>query len=598
MRARVVVCITVLIGYVMALGAVISPPALASSGGVVISQLQTASTSDAAAEFVELHNTSSAGVAVTGWQLQYRAATQTNGTDCTKGWTTKATLPAATLAAGGYYLLAPSAYLTADASFNAGLATTGTVRLLDASKGTVDALAWGAASCGLGTAAAAPPAGQSLERQAGADGAHGDNAADFAIQPRPVAHSSASIFNLAPAPTPTPQLPAATPTLVPALGSPDLKLSELLIDPAPPATDSQDEFVELYNGGDAPAQLGGYIIKTGSHSYTLPAGELAPDDYMVITSANSTISLSNSGGVANLLDPTGTVIDTAGAWGSAVPGASWAFIGDTWRWTLTPTPGDPNQYTPVPGQGASDETADYAPVQLSELLPDPASPQTDAADEFIELYNPTDQAVDLAGYALKVGHDLSAKYVISDAVIAAGGYLALKSAVTKLALANAGSSVALYDPAGNQLGSTVTYAKAPTGQAWAELDGGWGWTAEPTPGAANVLVTPPAPPTLTKITQAKTAGKAKAVAKPKTTKVAKAAKVKAAKANSKPLLAGATTTGGRWLLIILAGLTIAYIIYEFRYDLRNYYFKLRGYPGGGPAAGRAIVGPGGNRAGE
>lgn len=43
------------------------------------------------------------------------------------------------------------------------------------------------------------------------------------------------------------------------------------------------------------------------------------------------------------------------------------------------------------------------PPQLSEFLPNPGSPQTDANDEYIELYNPNDKRFDLSGYALEVG---------------------------------------------------------------------------------------------------------------------------------------------------------------------------------------------------
>src|SRR6185369_14851840 len=103
---------------------------------------------------------------------------------------------------------------------------------------------------------------------------------------------------------------------------------------------------------------------------------------------------------------------------------------------------------------------------------------------------------------------------------------------------------------------------------------------------------------------AATAGKA-AAAKTKTAATAKAAKPKAtpkpkaaAKSPIAPLVAGSTTAGGHWLLFILAALTIGYIIYEFRYDIRNYYYKLRGYPVGRPAPVPVVVGRGSDRADE
>ncbi len=586
MRLRIAVCVSVLLCQMFGLEVVLTRPAFASGSGVVISQLQNAGQTKSTDEFVELANTSGADIPVSGWALQYRAASATNGSDCTKGWITKSTVSAGSIPAGGHYLFAATGYLTPDSAFSPGLAAAGTVRLLDASKTPVDALAWGTATCGTGNAAAAPSAGQSLERHPGADGAHGDNAADYFIQANPQPQSTTATFS------PAPGAPSASPDPAPVTNTAGLQLSELLIDPAAPQTDAADEFVEIHNTGTDALDIKDYAVKTGTHTYKFPETILETDGYLVVTSGNTNISLSNSGGVANLLNPAGEIIDTAAAWETAVPGASWAFIDDTWLWTLTPTPGAANEYTPVPGTAGSEDAVDYPAAYLNELLPDPVAPLTNANDEFIEIYNPNPDEIDLTGYVLKAGSDLSKKYVIANVTVPAGGLAVLKSSLTRLALSNSGSSVALYTPAGAQLGATVTYGKAGAGDAWALIDGSWQWTGEPTPGAENVLVAPGTAAAVAK------AVKAKAAAKPKTTKAKAAAKPKASKSTVKPVLAAATTPGGRWLLIILASLTIAYIIYEFRYDLRNYYYKLRGYPVGRPAPVPVAVGRGSDRADE
>jgi len=240
----------------------------------------------------------------------------------------------------------------------------------------------------------------------------------------------------------------------------------------------------------------------------------------------------------------------------------------------------------------------YPALDITELLPDPAAPATDADDEFIELHNPGSTTVDLSGYTLKTGSTLSDTYTIADTTLDAGGYIVLKSVDTHLALANDGSSVALYDPTGQQVGTTVSYTAAKTGQAWARFGAGWSWTTTPTPGEPNILTQPTvlsATTTAAKTAATKTAN-AKAVSKPKAAKTKAAAKPKVAKSVLKPLLAGTTSPGGRWLLYILAGLTIAYIIYEFRYDVRNYYYKLRGYPVGRLAPVPVAQGRGSDRA--
>lgn len=592
MRIRALAAIGILLGYTMGMPLISPHVAHAATAQLFISELQVAGSASSAHEFVELINPAQAAVSVNGWQLKYRPSTTANGTDCSKGWVNKALVNSGSVPAGGHYLFAATGYLGGDTNFSAGLSNTaGTIRIVDAAGQTVDALAWGGAACGNGSAAAAPAAGSSLERTPSASGAN--NATDYAFQAQPSPQKSSG----APAPQP---VPAPVPAPAPAPGAPapsqpsskQLEITELLIDPAAPQTDAQDEFIEIHNPSTAAVQIENYVIKTGSHRHTLPNFILGPGEYLAITSGDSSISLTNSGGVANLLNASGAVIDTAGAWEKAEAGASWALLNGVWRWTFSPTPGEKNLYTPVPGQEGMGEGGGYAPLQLTELLPDPVSPQTDAQDEYIEIFNPTSEPINLKGYTIKVGHELSSKYVLKEGVVPAGGYYVLKSATSKLALANDGSSVALYAPGGTQLGSTVIYSKAQTGNAWALVNSQWQWTGQPTPGATNILASVLAGAAAAKAAAAKTT-KVKAA---KTVKAKAAAKTKAAKTKNPPLIAASTTSGGQWLLLTLAGLTIAYIIYEFRYDIRNFYRKLRGNTVGRPATVPIPVGRGDDRA--
>ena len=75
--------------------------ALATS--VVISEIQTASATDAWAEFVELYNPTSADVTIDGWVLQYHA------TGATSAWATKSKVTTGVIKAEDIiYLVHPS----------------------------------------------------------------------------------------------------------------------------------------------------------------------------------------------------------------------------------------------------------------------------------------------------------------------------------------------------------------------------------------------------------------------------------------------------------------------------------------------------------
>jgi hypothetical protein len=220
----------------------------------------------------------------------------------------------------------------------------------------------------------------------------------------------------------------------------------------------------------------------------------------------------------------------------------------------------------------------YPDLQITELLPDPASPQTDAADEFIELYNPGSDPINIGGYVIKTGSNFHASYILPQRVLEPGAYLAVYSAVRRLSLPNAGGAVELFSPGGELMDQTASYGAAKTGLAFAADGSNWDWTLQATPGDANVMVLD-TPATAKKLTSTK-AAKSPKPAKPKAAKKAKVITAKAKKSSSTPFSAaftGANTASGHWLLLALAGGTLAYILFEFRYDLQNLFYRAKGY---------------------
>jgi hypothetical protein len=364
-----------------------------------------------------------------------------------------------------------------------------------------------------------------------------------------------------------------------------LALSEVLID--------QSSFIEVYNPNPDPVQLSAYGLVSGSNAYHLPPGTLVADGYLSIPSSVSGIVPSVGGGQVALTDPSGATIDRTDPWPTATLGQSWALSDGGWEWSTQPTPGAINQFPVVspPADPAPIVTSPaISTVELSELLPNPSTALNGSLEKYIELHNSGDDIVSLDGYSLRSGANLGNHVTITGQTIQPKAYLMLPISLTHLSLAVSGSKVGLFDPAGNLVGETVSYGKAPLGQAYAHFADGWHWTTLPTPGVANVLSAPPIASVKTKAIKVKAAAKPKTT-KPKAPKKAKAAKLKTVKATPSAFGSMTPAPNGRWLLFILLGLTMVYISYEFRLDLQHYYHRCRRYLASRRASRRGPGGP-------
>lgn len=228
----------------------------------------------------------------------------------------------------------------------------------------------------------------------------------------------------------------------------------------------------------------------------------------------------------------------------------------------------------------------YAPILLNELYIDPVSPETDANDEWVEVYNPNAQTLDLGGYAVFTGTNFSYKYVFpAGTTIAANGFIAVTSGATPLSLSNGGGAAKIIGPDA-QVFDTVTYSEASAGQAWAKNSAGvWVWTTTPSEEATNVI-TSPLPPvikaaavsvakakkatasTSSKVTAVK-AATTKAGAKPKTTSVSNSF--------DDPALIAAPMPIPVWLLAVLISLAVLYVGYEYRFEAANSLYRFKKY---------------------
>lgn len=167
----------------------------------------------------------------------------------------------------------------------------------------------------------------------------------------PVPVISSSLLLLSSTPPPVSILSIAAESSGPSLPVADIGLiapviNELLANPGSPATDANDEFIELYNPNDKPFDLTGFELETGlttKYSWKFPAGTmLSGKSFTTFTSGQTGLSLSNSSGQARLLDPFGNVISSSEEYGSVKEDQAWALANNEWYFTVQPTPGRAN----------------------------------------------------------------------------------------------------------------------------------------------------------------------------------------------------------------------------------------------------------------
>ena len=175
-------------------------------------------------------------------------------------------------------------------------------------------------------------------------------------------------------------------------------INELL--PAP-GNRSSEEWVELFNGGSAAADLGGWALDDaaggGSKPFGIPNGTvLLPGGFLVLYNSTTHVALNNDGDTVRLLDPSGTVIDSCSYVSSAYDLSFGRFPdgGPDWRRFDAPTPGASNGAWVPPGP------ADGS-VLITQVYYHAFGGR---GDEFVAVANP-DAAfpVDLSGWSVSSG---------------------------------------------------------------------------------------------------------------------------------------------------------------------------------------------------
>jgi len=288
----------------------------------------------------------------------------------------------------------------------------------------------------------------------------------------------------------------STPTPPPTPESENISYGGVIISEIyPNPIDGGKEFVELYNTTDKDIDLQNWKlddIQDGGSTIQTLTGIIPAKEFLLLEDGvGLKIGLNNGSDSVILYDPDGKIQSQVDyTMKESQKGYSYMYVDNIWIWNIIPSPNsiniapvsppveiipiDPKPFIPIIPQLTK---YNIGSVIISEIYPYPNS-----GEEFIELYNNTEQDIDLTSWKIS---DLAKSYILSG-IIPAKGYKTYNQSETKIALNNTSETITLTDNY-NQIQSNTSYIKAYKGLSYIPILQGWGWTQTITPNAPNIF---------------------------------------------------------------------------------------------------------------
>lgn len=280
-----------------------------------------------------------------------------------------------------------------------------------------------------------------------------------------------------------------------------LVISEIMYHPV----NSNLEFVEIFNTRGEPQDMSGYQL-AGSIRYQFPANTVIPGGGFLVV-ANSPVDLQNAYGISGVLGPyEGNLPNDAGSiqllnqaggvflevdysdsqpWPVAADGAGHSLV------LAHASYGENNPLAWEASDSAGGSPGKIDPITLDPLrnvLINEVLAHSDSQSQFVELYNRSNQALDVSGCSLSDGPQ-SAKFIIpAGTSISAHGYLSYNQTQLGFTLDPSGDTVYFRSADGQRAldllrleaqQSNVSFGRAPDGSD------NWRQMAAATPGATN-----------------------------------------------------------------------------------------------------------------
>jgi hypothetical protein len=250
--------------------------------------------------------------------------------------------------------------------------------------------------------------------------------------------------------------------------------------PNPAGADSGKEWVEISQSGSSTANLTGWMLVTAKdphHPFAL-SGSLAPAASRRIFLPLGAMHMQNGADAIILRDPQGKSVSQI-AWDKADTDVRYPLLAAA---SASSSSGDMEALS----SESAEITAVSPDLQISEIFPfSKGSGVNTGSGEWIELYNKSEQDLDLNRWSIHAGASRRAVRFSTGTVVPSGEYAVVRLTAFHVPLSDGGGDVVLLDPHGAEVDARA-YPKMKTGRAFAASDGQWCETEMPTPGAENI----------------------------------------------------------------------------------------------------------------
>ncbi len=279
--------------------------------------------------------------------------------------------------------------------------------------------------------------------------------------------------------------------------------------PNPPGSDTEDEFIELYNTTSAAIDLNGYKLSDAAGTSFTLTQKISAQGFLTLYRKATHISLNNTGTeIVKMGSPSGDIVAQFTYTDSSEgQGVNRIENGET-KWSVTKTPNakniieekiieDEDTVTTSTGKTAAvkkektiiSKNIIFDPqiktfLHISEIYPAPQK----GKEEFVEIYNRSSTTLNISFFQIDDEDGGSKPYTFaSGTLMEPGQFLVMPKKVSHLSLNNSDDSARLLTPDGEAF-EEVQYDIGETGESYSVAgENDWQWTSEPTPGAQNIF---------------------------------------------------------------------------------------------------------------